>query len=202
MSLRTRQYLLWLLASVLLGAPPAALRAQAANPNPEVKQFQSLEDNWSIAFVKKDQYAMELLLAPAFIDVSAAGGISTRNQLISEMFTHSSGELASMEQRAVNVRVLGDVSVVEGTYMLNYRVGAHTVDERGIFTHVYQRTRASWACVSAQRTAVFDQTDEKAKTVGKKSNAALPFHIPLIYKGAEASQSAADAGKQQLPPQP
>ena len=135
---------------------------------------------------------MELLLAPAFVNITAAGTVSTRNQLIAEMFDHSSGDLLSMEQTVVNVRVLGDLSIVQGTYVIHYRVGAHTVDERGVYTHLYQRARASWACVNAQRTAVFDQTDEKQKQAGKKSSAALPFHIPLVYKGADSTQPAAD----------
>lgn len=129
---------------------------------------------------------MELLLAPSFVNISAGGSVSTRNQVIAEMFDHSTGDLLSMEQRAVNVRVLGDMALVEGTYVIHYKAGTHTIDERGVFTHAYERTRANWICVNAQRTAVFDQPDEKQKQAGKKSAAALPFHIPLIYKGADS----------------
>ncbi len=202
MSPSTRQYLTLLLLIALPGAWHGQLRAQT--PETPVTQFQQIEDNWSIAFVKKDQYAMELLLAPTFVNISASGAIDTRNQLIAAMFDHSTPDLLSMEQRAVNVRVLGDVALVEGTYVIHYKAGAHTIDERGVFTHVYQRARTNWICVSAQRTAVFDQADEKQKQAGKKSNAALPFHIPLIYKGADSksadsSQPPAAADKQ--PPQ-
>jgi hypothetical protein len=172
------------------------LRAQSVNTPADVTQFQHIEDNWSIAFVKKDQYAMELLLGPTFVNISAAGTVSTRNQLIAQMFDHSEGDLLSMEQRAVNVRVLGDLALVEGTYVIHYKAGAQTVDERGVFTHVYQRTRSTWICVNAQRTAVFDQTDEKQKQAGKKSSAALPFHIPLVYKGAASTQPPPTPDKQ------
>jgi hypothetical protein len=168
----------------------------------EVKQFQQLEDNWSIAFANKDQYAMELLLAPTFVNISAGGVVSTRNQTITEMLEHSTGDLVSMEQRAVTVRVLGDIGLVDGTYVIHYRTGSHTVDERGVFTHVYQRSRTSWICVHAQRTAVFDQTDEKTKPgAGKRSNAALPFHIPLVYKGAQPAQPPAQTPPDKQPPQ-
>ncbi len=190
MSLRTRQYPTLLLLFALAGFPGGLLRAQPPETPAEVSHFQHIEDNWSIAFVKKDQYAMELLLAPTFVNISAGGMVSTRNQMIAEMFDHSAGDLLSMEQRAVNVRVLGDLALVEGTYMVHYKAGPHTIDERGVFTHVYQRARADWVCVNAQRTAVFDQPDEKQKQAAKKSGAALPFHIPLIYKGAESSQPA------------
>ena len=196
-SLRSRKPLALLLffASSLL----PSLRAQAPQPESQanILQFQHLEDDWSIAFVKKDQYGMELLLAPTFVNISAAGAVSTRNQLIAEMFDHSTGGLLSMEQRVVNVRMLGDVAVDEGTYVIHYRAGSHTIDERGVFTHVYQRTRNNWNCLNAQRTAVFDQTDEKQKQAAKKSNAALPFHVPLVYKGKDSTQPPPAPGTQQ-----
>ena len=196
-SLRSRKPLALLLffASSLL----PSLRAQAPQPESQanILQFQHLEDDWSIAFVKKDQYGMELLLAPTFVNISAAGAFSTRNQLVAEMFDHSAGDLLSMEQRVVNVRMLGDVAVDEGTYVIHYRAGSHTIDERGVFTHVYQRTRNNWNCLNAQRTAVFDQTDEKQKQAAKKSNAALPFHVPLVYKGKDSTQPPPAPGTQQ-----
>ncbi len=197
MSLCSRKPLALLLFFAL--ALPPCLHAQAPPPESQtnILQFQHLEDNWSIAFVKKDQYAMELLLAPTFVNISAAGAVSTRNQLIAEMFDHSTGDLLSMEQRVVNVRMLGDVAVDEGTYVIHYRAGSHTIDERGVFTHIYQRTRNSWSCLNAQRTAVFDQTDEKQKQATKKSNAALPFHVPLVYKGKDSTQPPPAPGTQQ-----
>ena len=189
------------LAVLLFFTPSLLPSLRAQTPQPEAQtnilQFQHLEDNWSIAFVKKDQYGMELLLAPTFVNISAAGTVSTRNQLIAEMFDHSTGDLLSMEQRVVNVRTLGDVALDEGTYVIHYRAGSHTFDERGVFTHVYQRTRNSWNCLNAQRTAVFDQTDEKQKQATKKSNAALPFHVPLVYKGQDSTQPPPAPGTQQ-----
>ncbi len=193
------QSVLILLIFALAGAMGLPLQAQTAQQQPtEVTHFQQLEDSWSIAFVKKDQYGMELLLSPTFVNISSAGEISTRNQLIAQMFDHSAGELLSMEQRVITARVLGDVALIEGTYLMHSKDGSQTVEERGVFTHVYQRARNSWACVNAQRTAVFDQTDAKQKQAGKKSSAALPFHIPLIYKGADSSQPAPPAN---TPPQ-
>lgn len=199
MILRERYQPATLLLLMLSSLCNFASRAQTPTTPPEIVQFQYIEDNWSLSFVKKDQYAMELLLGPTFVDISAAGTVSTRNQLIAEMFDHASGQLLSMEQRVVNARVLGDVALVEGTYVIHYKDGSHTIDERGVFTHVYQRARTNWICVNAQRTAVFDQPDDKGqKQSGKKSGAALPFHIPLIYKGADSSQPTPPAN---TPPQ-
>ena len=204
-----------MLAAVWAGAcGPAKVWAQVPAVQPAaIQQFQKLEDGWSIAAVNKDQYALENLLAPTFIDVSAAAQVKTRNQSIVDALGGVPEPLLSMEQKVVNVRTVGDVSIVEGTYVLRLKEDRQTRDERGVFTHVWQKGRLSWSCVSAQRTAVVDQlesgrgrartsaaapagTPTTAATVpeDKKSNAALPFHIPLIYKGADA--------KTNLPPQP
>jgi ketosteroid isomerase-like protein len=180
---------------LLLFSLPSAFGQQpasgAAEQPPEVKQFQHIEDTWSIAYVNRDQFGMEALLSPTYVDVSAAGAVETRNQHIADMYQHLNGDILSMEQRVVNVRVLGDVALVEGTYILRHKQGGHTYDERGIFTHVYQHTRANWLCLTSQRTAVVDQPEDKAKNPAKKSNAELPFHIPLVYKGDAPAQPPA-----------
>ncbi|HEY0785992.1 MAG TPA: nuclear transport factor 2 family protein [Acidobacteriaceae bacterium] len=184
MTFGTRPYLVFSLLLALSVLP--VVGQQQAPASQDVKTFQQLEDSWSVGYVGKDQYAMELLLSPTFLDISAAGGISTRNQYIAGIFGHPSGQVLSMQQRVVNVRVLGDVAVVDGTYVVHSRAVASPVeDERGIFTHVYQRTRANWVAVHAQRTAVFDQPETKQKQAGKKSNAPLPLHVPLLYPGAQ-----------------
>lgn len=164
---------------------------------PEVKEFQSLEDQWSSAVVKNDQYTMEFLLSPVYVDISSAGDVATRNQLIAGL-SDKGTEPVSMLQRVVSVREFGDTAIVSGTYIVKYRANGGEKEERGIFTHVYSRTQRHWACVNAQRTAVVDLTPGRQKAAQKKSNAPEPFHIPLLYKGSEPSQSA--KGPTNLPP--
>ncbi len=197
------------LASVLLfvGILPAlsaqtwvARPAQPAQAPPTpVQQFQKLEDTWSIAMANKDQFGLENLLSPTFIDISASGSIRTRNQSIADVIGGLPEPLVSVEQKVVNVREIGDVAVVEGTYMLRLHEDQKMRDERGIFTHVYQKGRSGWDCVSAQRTAVVDELESKNKKSAataaatspeKKSDAAEPFHIPLLYKGKPSTTAA------------
>ncbi len=179
--------------------------AQPAAQPAAVEQFQHLEDSWSIALVNKDQYALENLLAPTFVDISAAAAVNTRNQSIADTLAGLPKPLLSVEQKVVNVRVVSDVAIVEGTYVMRLRDNERTRDQRGIFTHVYQRSRNSWSCVSAQQTAVVDQLESgkgrasaapsrasgssAGDPAAKKSSAALPFHIPLLYKGPESKTS-------------
>jgi ketosteroid isomerase-like protein len=188
-----------LLMAVCVGAVcgAGALQAQQAESitpgqtqqPPEVKEFQGLEDQWSNAVVKNDQYTMEFLLSPMYVDISSSGDVATRNQMIAGLF-EKGNEPLSMQQRVVSVREFGDTAIVSGTYIVKSRESGAVREERGIFTHVYSRTQRHWACVNAQRTAVVDLTPGKQKAAQKKSNASEPFHIPLLYKGSEPSQSA------------
>jgi ketosteroid isomerase-like protein len=194
--MRSHSFLIAIAVVTLCGAagPIRAQQAEAVTPGsttqpPEVKEFQGLEDQWSNAVVKNDQYTMEFLLSPLYVDISSTGDVTTRNQQIAMLF-QKGGEPVSMEQRVVSVRTFGDTAVVSGTYIIKWRVNSSMREERGIFTHVYNRSRMHWACVNAQRTAVVELVPGKQKTAAKKSNAPEPFHIPLLYQGAQPSQSA------------
>jgi ketosteroid isomerase-like protein len=179
----------------LCGAGVRAQQTESVAPGqtqpPEVKEFQGYEDQWSNAVVKGDQYTMEYLLSPLYVDISATGDVTTRNQQIALLFDKGAGPL-SIQQRVVSVRTFGDTAVVSGTYIVKLRTNGKDREERGIFTHVYERNHNHWACVNAQRTAVVDLLPGKQKNQ-QRSDAAEPFHIPFFHKGAESTQSANNA---------
>ncbi|HVW76512.1 MAG TPA: nuclear transport factor 2 family protein [Alloacidobacterium sp.] len=174
--------------------PSTANAAQSA----EIKEMQKLEDQWSNAIVKRDQYGLELLLSPLYVGISANGEVSTRNQQIAALFQKTTDPL-TMEQRVISARLLGDVAVVNGTYITRRKTGTETTEERGIFTHVYQRVRSNWLCINSQRTLVAEETPGKQKTAARKSNAELPFHVPFLYKGADSTKQQQQPA--QAPPQ-
>jgi hypothetical protein len=168
---------------------------------PEIVQFQKLEDQWSEAVAKRDQFALENILSPILVNISSTGEVTTRNQQVAELFEKGGPQPVSVEQRVVNVRIFEDTALVDGTYIVKWKTNGVLREERGIFTHVYQHARSNWICVHSQRTAVVEKTDEKQKTASKKTNAELPFHIPLIYQGKQSTQPPPAAGSQNDPPQ-
>ena len=168
---------------------------------PEIVQFQKLEDQWSEAVAKRDQFALENILSPILVNISSTGEVTTRNQQVAELFEKGGPQPVSVEQRVVNVRIFEDTALVDGTYIVKWKTNGVLREERGIFTHVYQHARSNWICVHSQRTAVVEKTDEKQKTASKKTNAELPFHIPLIYQGKQSTQPPPPAGSQNDPPQ-
>jgi ketosteroid isomerase-like protein len=164
-------------------APPGA----TSDVSPEIRDFQKIEDTWSNAINVRDQYSLELVLSPLFVDVSASGDITTRNQQLAQLIT-GEDKTVHLEQRVVTVRMLGDTAVANGTYVLHHKSGSSQVDEKGVFTHVYEKLRGGWVCVNSQRTLLrADNPNAKGKK-RQGSEAELPFHIPLFTKSDKKDQ--------------
>jgi ketosteroid isomerase-like protein len=163
--------------------------AKENTPPPEFREMQQVEDRWATAITKRDQYALELVLAPQYIGISASGDVTTRNQQIAHLFIKNSGP-DSLEQKVISVRFVGEVAIVNGTYVMAWKGEKGPVLEKGIFSHVFEHVRDNWLCLNSQRTVVAEEnkgaTAEKPKA--KRSDAELPVHIPLIYKGPDSTQ--------------
>ncbi len=159
--------------------PPASAQPNVTTAeSPEIREFQKIEDSWSDSINQRDQYGLELVLSPLFVDVSASGDITTRNQQIALLIT-GEDKTIHLEQRVITVRMLGDIAVANGTYTLHRKVSSSQSEEKGVFTHVYERAHGTWLCINSQRTSLREDSKSKQK---KQSNAEMPFHIPLLSK--------------------
>jgi len=192
-----------ILAASLFALPFAQVVAQPAEPSPEIVQMQTVEDSWNAALTKHDQFALENLLARDFVGISAEGDVTTRNQQISHLFV-AGAEPVSLTQKVVGARVMGDVAIVNGTYVMEWQGAGdqRKVAEKGVFTHVFRKNSAgNWQCINSQRTVVAteDERKKKAPVHGNKSDAVLPLHIPLIYKGPQSTKEPPAAGENQPP---
>ncbi len=167
-------------ATLAAPAPPAVTTTQTA----EVTQFQKIEDSWSDAVNRRDQYGLELVLSPLFVDVSASGDVTTRNQQVAQTITGDDKNLY-LTQKVVTVRMLGDIAVANGTYDLRHKVNSSPVDEKGVFTHVFERVRGNWMCINSQRTLLREDANTKQKK--QSSTASEPFHIPFFSKSDKSS---------------
>ncbi len=165
-------------------APASSQPAVTSAESPQIREFQKIEDSWSGAINLRDQYTLELVLSPLFMDVSASGDITTRNQQLAQLITGEDKTL-HLDQRVITVRMLGDIAVANGTYVLHHKAGSNQVDEKGVFTHVFERARGGWLCINSQRTVLREDSNAKAK---KQSNADMPFHIPLFTRGDKTNQ--------------
>lgn len=150
--------------------------AVTSTSSPEIGEIQKIEDSWSNAVNARDQYALELVLSPLFVDVSATGDFTTRNQQLAQLIT-GEDKTMHLEQKVVTVRKLGDIAVANGTYSLHHRVGSAQVDEKGVFTHVFERQHGGWVCINSQRTLLREDASGKGK---KKQSDSDAFHFPLF----------------------
>jgi ketosteroid isomerase-like protein len=178
-----------LFSSIAIAQVPAPPSAPVKPPatttdSPEVTVFQKIEDTWADAVNRRDQYGLELVLSPLYVDVSGSGDITTRNQQVAFLIAADDKTL-HLTQRVITVRMLGDIAVANGTYVLHHKGMSGQVDEKGVFTHVFERVRSGWLCVNSQRTVLRDDSTTKGK---KQSNAEMPFHIPLFSHSDKKDQ--------------
>src|SRR6202044_1682216 len=163
---------------LVLALVMSAQAQQAAKTNaapPAFREMQQVEDRWATAITKRDQYALELVLAPQYIGISASGDVVTRTQQISHLFVKNSGP-DSLEQKVISVRFVGEVAIVNGTYVMTWKGEKGPVLEKGIFSHVFEHVRDNWLCLNSQRTVVAEENKGAAaeKPKAKRSDAELP----------------------------
>ncbi|WP_263350934.1 nuclear transport factor 2 family protein [Acidicapsa acidisoli] len=171
--------------------PAAAGSATSATSaeSPEIRELQKIEDSWDNALNQRDQYGLELVLSPLFVNVSANGDITTRNQQVVSLINQED-KTATTDARVITVRMLGDVAVANGTYTYTHKLNGNMVEEKGVFTHVFQRQHGNWVCLNAQRTLLREEAPgKKASKAKTKSDAELPFHIPLFSKSDKSNSS-------------
>jgi len=198
---RTKSLLIALCMSLLPANAGAQQATKTSTVPPAFKEMQQVEDRWNDAVTKRDQYGLELVLAPQFIGISATGDVATRNQQIAQLLVKGAGP-DSLEQKVVSVRFVGDVAIGNGTYVMSWKTDKGPVLEKGIFSHVFEHQRTNWLCLNSQRTVVAETTKQAAvqeKPKAKSSNAQLPMHIPLVYKGPNSTQPPPAPGTGQPP---
>lgn len=166
--------------------PAAAPSAATSTQSTQIAQFQKIEDSWADAVNRRDQYGLELVLSPFFVDVSATGDVTTRNQQVAQVISNDDKN-ASLTQKVVAVRVLGDIVVANGTYSLRHKVNSALVDDKGVFTHVFERVHGGWVCINSQRTLLREDTNVKQKKQSS-ATAAEPFHIPFFSKSDKSNE--------------
>jgi len=171
----------------------------------EVADLQKVADRWDEAVYQHDQYALELVLAPQFIDISDTGDVTNRDQQISDMMMKDAPRF-QLTQKVVSVRISGDVAVVNGTYDRVFQGSklsrTKSKTERGVFSQVYVRARNTWECINSQRTIIQEPVLKGKKksendATEKPLNHDLGFHFPGMHHNSDSdsgSGSSSTAG--------
>lgn len=155
--------------------PPIAQSQEDTQQNSQVAAFQKIEDQWSTSLAKQDQFTLETILSPTFVDISSTGEKMTRDQQVAALFETGAARVQTIQQKVDNVRVIEDVAIVNGTYEESTKLNGVQHEENGVYTHIYQRTHGVWMCVQSQRTAFPVQANEGKKPRKKSGRKKLPF---------------------------
>jgi hypothetical protein len=153
-------------------------RASSALASPALHGFQTIEDTWSDAVNRHDQYGVELVLSPQFVDVSSDGNITTRNQQLALVVT-GEDKVLRLERHVITVRLLDDIAVANGTYSLLRKNEPVHAEEKGVFTHVFERHVGRWICINAQRTIVPQGPVRRSR---KRATDETSLHFPLFSR--------------------
>ena len=159
--------------------PPSDKPGVTETISPEILEFQKIEDSWSDAVNRRDQYSLELVLSPLYVDISANGDVTTRNQQVAQVISGDDKTLY-LTQKVITVRMLGDIAVANGTYNLHHKANSGEVDEKGIFTQVFERVHGGWLCINSQRTLLRQDAAKK-----REASPESPFHLPNPFSRGE-----------------
>jgi Domain of unknown function (DUF4440) len=164
----------------------------------QVADLQKVADRWDEAVYQHDQYALELVLAPQYINISDTGEVTNRDQQISEMMMKDAPRY-QLTQKVVSVRLVGDVAVANGTYERVFQGSklsrTKTRTERGVFSQVYVRARNTWECINSQRTIIQQPVLKGKKKSEEESpekplNHDLGFHFPGMHHNSDADSTS------------
>ena len=165
-SMISRRAAILAIVSVIFFAIPQSfaqeISVSQSSPLTDKQTFQQIEDRWCEAINRRDQYALELVLSPEMIDISATGTVTTRDQQIALLLQRRNEPLL-LNRGVVNVRSFGEIAIVIGSYVEQPRAKEKMVRRSGMFTHVYRKFRGRWSCINAQRTANGDPSPQKTR---------------------------------------
>lgn len=174
----------------------APAQTSASTNSEQVAELQKVADRWDDAVDQRDQYALELVLAPDYIEITDMGAVFSRDQVVSQLVRKDAPHY-SLIQKVITVRLVGDVAIVNGTYDRVHEGGklSHekTTDEKGVFSQVYMRARNSWACINSQQTLIQGTATKASKKKSKNDSGEKPvdqnlgFHFPGFHHSNDTS---------------
>ena len=126
--------------------PPPVLKTQPRPPAPSTLPIQ-LEDQWTMALVRRDTRTFDRLLAPGFVYTENAS-VMDRGDVIKSVSGPDRVEWARNE--GMKVHDFGDVQVITGVLHLRGRGRQGPFDRRFQFTDTWQRRNGRWQIIAAQ----------------------------------------------------
>ena len=144
----------------ILWAPALAfslMTVAAAQTTPE-RDLLKLENDWSLASMKRDAAALQPFYADEYMFTDADGVVTNKSQELKNL-TSGTFRLMAYKFGDLNVRIYGDTAVVTGRNTIK---GAWEDIKRDIsgpyrFTDVFVKRDGRWQCVASQSSRLAEK---------------------------------------------
>jgi ketosteroid isomerase-like protein len=128
-----------------------AIRPAEGDP---VRQLTELQQQLARAWVAGDRAAIERIIAPEWTVTRPDGGISTRADVLRDVFETRTHRIRSLTVDDVRVRVFGDAAVVTGRTRGHGESGNTPYDVEIRFTDMFVRREGQWQAVASHASVV------------------------------------------------
>jgi ketosteroid isomerase-like protein len=129
------------------------LAMQSAEGDP-VHQLTELQQQLARAWVAGDRAAIERIIAPEWTVTGPDGGISTRADVLRDVFETRTHRIRSLTVDDVRIRVFGDAAVVTGRTRGSGESGNTPYDVEIRFTDMFVRRDGRWQAVASHASVV------------------------------------------------
>jgi uncharacterized protein (TIGR02246 family) len=129
------------------------LATQASEEDP-VRHLTELQQQLARAWVAGDRAAIERIIAPEWTVTGPDGQISTRADILREVFETRTHRISSLTIDDVRVRVFGDAAVVTGRTRGRGESGNTPYDVEIRFTDMFVRRDGRWQAVASHASVV------------------------------------------------
>ena len=129
------------------------LALQPAEGDP-VRHLTDLQQQLARAWVAGDRAAIERIIAPEWTVTGPDGQISTRADVLREVFETRTHRISSLTVDDVRVRVFGDAAVVTGRTRGRGESGNTPYDVEIRFTDTFVRRDEGWQAVASHASLV------------------------------------------------
>jgi ketosteroid isomerase-like protein len=119
-----------------------------------VRQLTELQQQLARAWVAGDRAAIERIIAPEWTVTGPDGGISTRADVLRDVFETRTHRIRSLTVDDVRVRVFGDAAVVTGRTHGRGESGNTPYDVEIRFTDMFVRRDGRWQAVASHASVV------------------------------------------------
>jgi hypothetical protein len=135
--------------AVLLALGGAAAPAAAPSPDAELMR---LEQDYARALIAKDVGFLKAYYAPDWRGGDWMGFGSKTN--IINLLMDRRYRVAAMKLRDLQVRLIGDVAIVQGVDVETSAMGSQDTSGTWGFTDIFARRAGRWRCVASQTTKI------------------------------------------------